>query len=172
MVQSGAFLLWHVADFNSGPEARPNVSGHRHAQRLSLSGAHDGTLLSGTHPDLTRHGGGHCDDGLRRSDVCVQGVGWVFLNSAIAVADRLLQRLLLSKDQKPVDISKSGITFINNAIGMIPVGLAAYWKGEVQQLPVVFATLSSWDQVYILLTCHIGLSICYTGIWAQFLGDG
>ncbi|CAL1159759.1 unnamed protein product [Cladocopium goreaui] len=29
-----------------------------------------------------------------------QGVGWVFLNSAIAVADRLLQRLLLSKDQK------------------------------------------------------------------------
>lgn len=98
-----------------------------------------------------------------------QGVGWVFLNSAIAVADRLLQRLLLSKDQKPVDISKSGITFINNAIGMIPVGLAAYWKGEVQQLPVVFATLSSWDQVYILLTCLIGLSICYTGIWAQSL---
>lgn len=78
-----------------------------------------------------------------------QGVGWVFLNSAIAVADRLLQRLLLSKDQKPVDISKSGITFINNA--------------------VVFATLSSWDQVYILLTCLIGLSICYTGIWAQSL---
>ena len=34
------------------------------AQRLSLSGAHDGTLLSGTHPDLTRHGGGHCDAGI------------------------------------------------------------------------------------------------------------
>eukprot|EP00435_Cladocopium_sp_Y103_P031498 s1126_g8.t1 len=74
-----------------------------------------------------------------------QGVGWVFLNSAIAVGDRLLQRLLLSKDQKPVDISKSGITFINNAVGMIPVGMAAYWKGELQQLPVVFATLSSWE---------------------------
>ena len=29
-----------------------------------------------------------------------QGVGWVFLNSAIAVGDRLLQRLLLSKDQQ------------------------------------------------------------------------
>ena len=25
------------------------------------------------------------------------------------------------------------------------------------------------DQVYILLTCLIGLSICYTGIWAQSL---
>lgn len=37
-----------------------------------------------------------------------QGIGWVLLNSGIAVADRLLQRLLLSKDQRPVDISKSG----------------------------------------------------------------
>jgi hypothetical protein len=35
-----------------------------------------------------------------------QGIGWVLLNSAIAVADRLLQRLLLSKEQCPVDISK------------------------------------------------------------------
>jgi len=98
-----------------------------------------------------------------------QGVGWVFLNSAIAVGDRLLQRLLLSKDQQPVDISKSGITFINNAVGMVPLAMAAYWQGELQQLPVVYATLSSWDQLYILLTCFIGLSICYTGIWAQSL---
>ena len=28
-----------------------------------------------------------------------QGIGWVFLNSIIAVVDRLLQRLLLSKDK-------------------------------------------------------------------------
>ena len=28
-----------------------------------------------------------------------QGIGWVFLNSVIAVVDRLLQRLLLSKDR-------------------------------------------------------------------------
>ena len=42
-----------------------------------------------------------------------------------------------------------------------------------------FSTFSGWfspwihqhfqDQVYILLTCLIGLSICYTGIWAQSL---
>ena len=36
-----------------------------------------------------------------------QGLGWVLLNSVIAVGDRLMQRLLLSKDQQPVDISKS-----------------------------------------------------------------
>lgn len=71
MVHSGAILLWDVADFNSGPEARAHVSSHRHAQRLSLSGAHDGALLSRAHPDLQGHGRGHCDDGGGRSDVCV-----------------------------------------------------------------------------------------------------
>jgi hypothetical protein len=29
-----------------------------------------------------------------------------------------------------VDISKTGITLINNLVGMLPVGLAAYAKGE------------------------------------------
>lgn len=47
-----------------------------------------------------------------------QGIGWVMLNSAIAVVDRLLQRLLLSKEQCPVDISKAGITLINNLVGI------------------------------------------------------
>lgn len=30
-------------------------------------------------------------------------------------------------------------------VGLIPVGLAAYWQGEVQQLPLVYAGLSHWD---------------------------
>lgn len=98
-----------------------------------------------------------------------QGIGWVLLNSGIAVGDRLLQRLLLSKDQHPVEISKSGITFINNAVGLIPVAIAAYCQGEFQRLPLVAATLTPMDQLYIALTCFIGLSICYTGIWAQSL---
>ena len=34
------------------------------------------------------------------------------------------------EDQCPVDISKTGVTLINNLVGMLPVGLAAYAKGE------------------------------------------
>ena len=47
-----------------GPEARAHVSSHRHAQRLSLSGAHDGALLSRAHPDLQGDGRGHCEAGI------------------------------------------------------------------------------------------------------------
>ena len=47
-----------------GPEARAHVPGHRHAQCLSPRGALHGALLSGAHPDLTRHGGGHRDTGI------------------------------------------------------------------------------------------------------------
>ena len=98
-----------------------------------------------------------------------QGIGWVFLNSAIAVVDRLLQRLLLSKDQCPVDISKTGITLINNLVGLLPVGIAAYAKGEIEQLPLVYGTLNHWDKFYIVMTCFISLTISYTSIWAQSL---
>mmetsp|Transcript_51689 Transcript_51689/g.84695 ORF Transcript_51689/g.84695 Transcript_51689/m.84695 type:complete len:317 (+) Transcript_51689:48-998(+) len=98
-----------------------------------------------------------------------QGIGWVFLNSIIAVVDRLLQRLLLSKEQCPVDISKTGITLINNMVGLLPVGIAAYAKGEIDKLPLVYGTLSHWDKFYIGMTCIIGLTISYTSIWAQSL---
>ncbi|CAE7228815.1 GONST3 [Symbiodinium natans] len=98
-----------------------------------------------------------------------QGIGWILLNSFIAVMDRCLQRLLLSKDQQPVDISKAGITLINNSMGLVPVGIAAWAKGELAELPLKYAALSITDKVYIGLSCVIGLSICYTGIWAQSL---
>ncbi|CAL1174249.1 unnamed protein product [Cladocopium goreaui] len=98
-----------------------------------------------------------------------QGIGWVLLNSAIAVADRLLQRLLLSKEQCPVDISKTGITLINNLVGLLPVGVAMYFKGEFSQLPAAVALLSPIDKAYIAVSCVIGLAISYTSIWAQSL---
>lgn len=98
-----------------------------------------------------------------------QGIGWVLLNSAIAVADRLLQRLLLSKEQCPVDISKTGITLINNLVGLFPIGLAMWVKGEFAMLPAAVAVLSPIDKVYIAVSCVIGLAISYTSIWAQSL---
>mmetsp|Transcript_26995 Transcript_26995/g.62816 ORF Transcript_26995/g.62816 Transcript_26995/m.62816 type:complete len:318 (+) Transcript_26995:70-1023(+) len=99
----------------------------------------------------------------------LRGVGWVLLNSLLAVGDRLLQRLLLSKDQRPVDISKTGVTLINNLFGLLPVGILVYFNGEVPQLPVVYSSLSHWGLVYIAFSCIIGLSLSYTGIWAQSL---
>mmetsp|Transcript_33766 Transcript_33766/g.63124 ORF Transcript_33766/g.63124 Transcript_33766/m.63124 type:complete len:318 (-) Transcript_33766:82-1035(-) len=98
-----------------------------------------------------------------------QGIGWILLNSFIAVMDRCLQRLLLSKDQQPVDISKAGITLINNMMGLVPVGIAAYATGEIDLLPGKYAAMTTMDKVYVSLSCIIGLSICYTGIWAQSL---
>ena len=98
-----------------------------------------------------------------------QGVGWVLLNSAIAVVDRLLQRLLLSKEQCPVDISAAGITMINNLVGMVPVGLAAYAKGELALVPQALGALNQTDKIYIAMSCIIGLAISYTSIWAQSL---
>lgn len=98
-----------------------------------------------------------------------QGIGWVLLNSAIAVVDRLLQRLLLSKEQCPVDISKAGITLINNLVGLLPVGLAIYASGEVSALPLALSKLTRWDQFFIGMSCVIGLAISYTSIWAQSL---
>jgi len=85
------------------------------------------------------------------------------------VVDRLLQRLLLSKEQCPVDISKAGITLINNLVGLLPVGLAIYASGEVSALPLALSKLTRWDQFFIGMSCVIGLAISYTSIWAQSL---
>jgi len=99
----------------------------------------------------------------------VAGVGWVILNAIIAVCDRCLQRLFLAKENNPVDISKTGATWINNTLGLIPVLIAAYCTGELGQVPAAWAVLSHMDMFIILMTCVIGLGICYTGIWAQSL---
>merc|ERR1719277_623216 len=52
------------------------------------------------------------------------GMWWAVLNNFFAVGDRLLQRLMLAKDQKPVDISLSGVVLLNNAVGVVPVLIA------------------------------------------------
>lgn len=97
------------------------------------------------------------------------GAGWVLLNGAIAVADRLLQRLLLAKNQYPVDISKTGITFINNFIGMIVVGIAMVLKGEVAHVADAVKLLTLQGKVNVALSCVLGMAISYTSIWAQSL---
>ncbi|CAE7285665.1 GFT1 [Symbiodinium natans] len=108
-----------------------------------------------------------------------EGIGWVMLNSVVAVCDRLLQRLLLSKAFSgllergfawdPLYLEFYGFYLLVIRMGLIPVGLAAYLTGEMSQLPGAYAHLTSLDKVYIGLSCVIGLSIGFTGIWAQSL---
>ena len=94
-----------------------------------------------------------------------QGIGWIFLSSGIAVVDRLLRRLLMSKDQHPVDISKKGTTFINNYVGMLPVCLADYMRGEVEHFPAVYAKLSTLDKFYVGMT----MAVAITAPWSYTL---
>eukprot|EP00440_Ansanella_granifera_P044226 gb/GFBE01047929.1/.p1 GENE.gb/GFBE01047929.1/~~gb/GFBE01047929.1/.p1 ORF type:complete len:263 (+),score=66.57 gb/GFBE01047929.1/:1-789(+) len=97
------------------------------------------------------------------------GIFWVAVNSVVAVGDRCVQRLLLAKDEQPVDISKTAVTLINNSLGAIPLLIAAYATGECQKLHTAVAALGFMDKFYILLSCVIGLGISYSGIWAQSL---
>ena len=96
-----------------------------------------------------------------------QGIGWIFLSNGIAVVDRLLRRLLLSKDQHPVDISKTGTTLINDYVGMLPVGLAAYVRGEVEQFPAVYAKLSPLDRFY----AGMAMAVAITAPWHSSSGS-
>jgi len=97
------------------------------------------------------------------------GITWVFLNSAIAIIDRCLQRYLLSKDQNPVDISKTGVTLINNLLGSIPMLIAAWATGELPLVHAAALTMSKLDVFYVAMSCVIGLGISYSGVWAQSL---
>jgi len=97
------------------------------------------------------------------------GVQWVILNTCFAIADRLLQRLMLAKDQNPVDISKTGVTLLNNALGMVPLFLVALFTGELAKAPAAFTALSRTGFFWVGSSCVVGLGISYTGIWAQSL---
>lgn len=95
------------------------------------------------------------------------GIAWTALNVTLAVGDRLLQRLMLSEDQSPVDISKSGVTFLNNAIGLIPMLVAAACRREYAQLPRVLNILSPYSVVVIFASCVMGVGISFLGVHAQ-----
>mmetsp|Transcript_4524 Transcript_4524/g.14530 ORF Transcript_4524/g.14530 Transcript_4524/m.14530 type:complete len:321 (+) Transcript_4524:78-1040(+) len=97
------------------------------------------------------------------------GVGWVFLNVAFSIGDRLLQRLMLAKDQRPVDISKTGVTLLNNLEGIVPIIIVAWIKREFDDIVPAFQHLSALGIVWVVASCVVGVGISYCGIWAQSL---
>lgn len=114
-------------------------------------------------------GAGLYTTGLKKGGGSLNGIGWVFLNIFFAVGDRLLQRLMLAKDQAPVDISKTGLTLLNNLEGLIPLIVVMAIKNEFEEIPGAFANLDKMGTVCVTLSCIVGIGISYTGIWAQSL---
>jgi len=96
------------------------------------------------------------------------GAGWALLNAFFAVGDRLLQRLMLSADQRPVDMSKTAVTVLNNLLGLPPILLCALLTQEWKALPPV-ESFTAASYFWIAASCVVGVGISYTGIWAQSL---
>jgi len=97
----------------------------------------------------------------------LQGVAWVMLNSFFAIGDRLLQRMMLAPDQNPVDISKTGVTLLNNLLGMFPLLIVAILMQEFEAVPAAVANLTSMGMLWVAASCAVGVGISYSGIWVQ-----
>lgn len=98
-----------------------------------------------------------------------KAIGWVLLNNLFVVGDRLLQRLMLAKDQWPVDISKTSCTLLNNVFGLIPLLIAAQIVQEYGKAPMVVENLHSAGIMWLTLSCVVGVGIAYAGVWTQSL---
>jgi len=159
LVSCGAFLLWPAPHFNFGFEACPDVTGYRLPRNCTSFCLECGTFL----PEP-------CTDNACGLDAShLTGIFWVMLNNFFAVTDRLLQRLMLAKDQEPVDMSRTSITLVNNVVGMIPTLLVAVCTKEYVEVLPAMRRLSGIQESYIAISCVIGAGIAYTGIWAQSL---
>ena len=73
-----------------------------------------------------------------------------------AVADRLLQRMMLAKEQRPVDISLSGVTMISNAWGFVILLFVAWLKNEFEEVPPALSALSGLQIFWIVGSCVVG----------------
>eukprot|EP00927_Polykrikos_kofoidii_P010516 TRINITY_DN1443_c0_g1_i8.p1 TRINITY_DN1443_c0_g1~~TRINITY_DN1443_c0_g1_i8.p1 ORF type:complete len:226 (-),score=39.61 TRINITY_DN1443_c0_g1_i8:35-682(-) len=94
-------------------------------------------------------------------------IGWVGLNTMLACTERLLQRMMLSKDQMPVDVSKTAASLLNNLFGMFPLMIVAFLLGETSQIGETFGKLSASEWLWVGSSCLVGVGISFTAIWTQ-----
>jgi len=99
----------------------------------------------------------------------ISGLPWIFANMLFAVADRLLQRMMLAKEQRPVDISLSGVTMISNAWGFVILLFVAWLKNEFEEVPPALSALSGLQVFWIVGSCVVGTGISFAGVWVQRL---
>merc|ERR1719453_2193537 len=74
---------------------------------------------------------------------------------------------MLAKDQDPVNISKTGVTLLNNALGVLPIIPVILVTGEYQRVPQALEALSGTGVFWVVASCLTGVCISYCGIWAQ-----
>mmetsp|Transcript_3014 Transcript_3014/g.8712 ORF Transcript_3014/g.8712 Transcript_3014/m.8712 type:complete len:316 (-) Transcript_3014:130-1077(-) len=95
------------------------------------------------------------------------GLPWVLANMVFAVADRLLQRIMLSSEQRPVDISLTGVTLISNAWGFLILLAVAWFSNEFAEIPPAVAALQGPQMWWILCSCVVGTSLSFTAVNVQ-----
>lgn len=94
----------------------------------------------------------------------LKGFLWMLLNMGSAVVERLAQRWMIAVE--PIDVSKTGMMLLNNAIGALLLVPLLIPFGEARQLGSLLH-LGLWEMTLLLLSCCVGMSISYAGINVQ-----
>jgi len=92
------------------------------------------------------------------------GMTWMAVNMTSAVLERLLQRKMIAVE--PIDVSKTGMMLLNNAVALIPMGLLLYFFGEHEKW-YLFRNFSYTDAMLLGCSCINAIGISYAGINAQ-----
>jgi len=95
------------------------------------------------------------------------GITAILVNMLFAVLERIMQRHLMANN--PVDLSKSMMMLLNNAIGMPPTLLLALAWGEHVKWRKAFGEVSTLGVTYLVISCLNGLAISYAGIRLQHM---
>ena len=66
----------------------------------------------------------------------------------------------------PIDVSKTGMMLLNNAVSLVPMGALVYFFGEHKRWHELRA-LTSTDLVLLFCSCVNAIGISYAGINAQ-----
>lgn len=152
------FMIWCIVFMVMGAAI--------YATFIDIGGQHK--ELECKHWSLPCHRKAEAEEEEHRSKF-IAGVSFAILNNFFAVGDRLMQRYMLAKEQNPVNISKSGCTVLNNALGLIPLLVVGLCMGEQTSVQPAFEKLDLMGYVWVILSCFVGCGISYTGVWVQSL---
>lgn len=96
------------------------------------------------------------------------GIAFAFVNMCLAASDRLIQRRLLTTECK--DLQSSVCTTINNALGIVPTLLVAFFTHELSDATTpekkeMWTDPAVW--FLLVLSGAVGIGICYLGFECQ-----
>ena len=92
------------------------------------------------------------------------GMAYMLANMASAVLERLLQRKMIAV--QPIDVSKTGMMLLNNAVALVPMGLLLVGYGEHERWHEL-QRLSGSEWALLGASCVNAVGISWAGINAQ-----